>query len=81
MPPALPGQPTSRRRDVGRGFVEVHRAVTGDLTVTPAQGIDDEMVATPKAAAQDGIVTVRVESENEGEHLGSWWRKAGTWGG
>jgi cation diffusion facilitator family transporter len=60
-----------RTRHAGRyTFVEFHLVVPGDMTVTAAHAICDNIEAALKAELPDAVITIHVEPEGKAKHKG-----------
>lgn len=60
-----------RTRHAGRyTFVEFHLVVPGDMTVTAAHAICDNIEAALKAELPDAVITIHVEPEGKAKHHG-----------
>lgn len=60
-----------RTRQAGRlTFIDFHLVVPGDMSVSEAHGICDDIERALKADVEDAMITIHVEPENKAKHAG-----------
>src|SRR5205085_11623713 len=60
-----------RTRHAGRRtFIDFHLVVPGEMSVSEAHNICDEIERMLKAEVEDALITIHVEPENKAKHSG-----------